>query len=439
MIPRTDRICVVGGGPAGVGAAWYLHKQGYRNVTLLEQTDRIGGKARSIHVDGNTIDLGALDVASDYINVRRIAEELDAPTRITAQLGAMDFATGQASSSLKRLTANAGFLQLGRAMVSYMRAIGWTYDDFLEAPRMTDVPPELTVTMGEWLDKGGMGCLRPMFDYVCTGFGYGPLDKIPAAYLLRFVDFGDFIEMLKVDLGIRSWPRNFTKGYANLCIMMARNLPDVRVNSAVESVVRQPGTADPVSVHVRGQPDPLCFDQLIMACRLDSTLAGIVQGLQPEAKSLFGKVRYQPYSTAVCRTRGIPWISLGAVPLPAAGHVYCMIQPWQGGDATAFYIMNPEGLSADQIHRNIRDDLARITTLDGVRCDFKVEELVEYVEWTYFPHFSCADLADGAYDRIEALQGQANTYFTGGLLGFETVHNSLAHAESIVHRYFTPE
>ena len=438
MIPTTARIGVLGGGPAGIGAAWYLRKQGYQQVTVLERSDQVGGKARTIHVDGNTVDLGALDVASNYANVRRIAEELDAPTRRTARLGMMDLRTGVASSSLKGLTAGAGPITVLRAMLGYFWAVGWTYDDFTEAPGLTDCPADLAVTMGEWMDRRGMQCLRPLFDYVCTGFGYGPLDAIPAAYLLRFVDGGDFMDMVSVDLGLREWPRNFTKGYNNLFLMMARTLPDVRLNVRVSRIERAPGTAAPVSVHLDGGAEPLVFDHLIVACRLDGTLGDLIVDLAPDLRALFAKVRYQPYATAVCRTSGIPWIALGVSPLPDPGRTYCMIQPWQGGNATAFYIMNPEHLPAERIHQNIRADLAAIRTFDGQPCRFEVHDLVEFVQWDYFPHFRAEDIAAGAYDRLDAQQGRDNTYFTGGLLGFETIHNTLAHAESIVTRFFQP-
>ena len=34
---KSTRICIVGGGPAGLSAGMYLEKKGYTNYTILER------------------------------------------------------------------------------------------------------------------------------------------------------------------------------------------------------------------------------------------------------------------------------------------------------------------------------------------------------------------------------------------------------------------
>ena len=38
---KNVRICIVGGGPAGLSAGMYLEKKGYSNYTILERSDRV--------------------------------------------------------------------------------------------------------------------------------------------------------------------------------------------------------------------------------------------------------------------------------------------------------------------------------------------------------------------------------------------------------------
>ncbi|HMM80894.1 MAG TPA: FAD-dependent oxidoreductase [Pyrinomonadaceae bacterium] len=54
-----SRIVILGAGPAGVGAAWQLAKQGKADVTVLEQRDDVGGNAGSFEVAGMQVDYGS--------------------------------------------------------------------------------------------------------------------------------------------------------------------------------------------------------------------------------------------------------------------------------------------------------------------------------------------------------------------------------------------
>ena len=54
----TRRVAVVGGGIAGLSAAFDLAEAGCQ-VTVLESSDRVGGKVRAGEIDGLRIDLGA--------------------------------------------------------------------------------------------------------------------------------------------------------------------------------------------------------------------------------------------------------------------------------------------------------------------------------------------------------------------------------------------
>ena len=53
-ISRDARIAIVGAGAAGICAAWYLKRAGFRRVKVLEQSPRLGGKCRSLTVDGQS-------------------------------------------------------------------------------------------------------------------------------------------------------------------------------------------------------------------------------------------------------------------------------------------------------------------------------------------------------------------------------------------------
>ena len=53
------RIAILGAGPAGVGAAWQLAKQGKADVTVIEQRNVVGGNAGSFEIAGLRVDYGS--------------------------------------------------------------------------------------------------------------------------------------------------------------------------------------------------------------------------------------------------------------------------------------------------------------------------------------------------------------------------------------------
>jgi protoporphyrinogen oxidase len=69
---QPPRVVVLGGGPAGLGAAYQLARQGVARVTLLEQAERVGGNAGSFEVEGIWADYGShrLHPASDPLILR---------------------------------------------------------------------------------------------------------------------------------------------------------------------------------------------------------------------------------------------------------------------------------------------------------------------------------------------------------------------------------
>ncbi len=87
---ERSEVLVLGAGLAGLRVASLLEEQGAR-VTVLEASQRVGGRARTVLIDGVPFEMGASEVGSDYGRV------LDAATRAGARVEPTVRAAGEMS------------------------------------------------------------------------------------------------------------------------------------------------------------------------------------------------------------------------------------------------------------------------------------------------------------------------------------------------------
>jgi hypothetical protein len=65
------------------------------------------------------------------------------------------------------------------------------------------------------------------------------------------------------------------------------------------------------------------------------------------------------------------------------------------------------------------------------------DDIKDFREWDYFPHYDKAQLDQGYYVKFDQLQGSKNTYYASGLNAFETVEFAIRAGKDIVDSYFT--
>lgn len=67
MDKPNPRLVIIGAGPCGIGAGWYLNKQGYDNWVIYKGNDHPGGLSASfIDETGFVWDMGGHVVFSNY-------------------------------------------------------------------------------------------------------------------------------------------------------------------------------------------------------------------------------------------------------------------------------------------------------------------------------------------------------------------------------------
>jgi protoporphyrinogen oxidase len=70
-------VAIIGGGPAGLAAAYNLERAGQKAV-ILEETDRLGGRAKTVDINGEPVNVGAMFVYTGTAS-HELAVELGIP------------------------------------------------------------------------------------------------------------------------------------------------------------------------------------------------------------------------------------------------------------------------------------------------------------------------------------------------------------------------
>ncbi|MFG2026547.1 protoporphyrinogen/coproporphyrinogen oxidase [Streptomyces sp. NPDC048825] len=415
--PRS--VVVIGGGPSGLAAARELERAGHR-VTVLEEQDTVAGKCQSVHVDGRAYDLGGHICTSQYARVAELVTELDVETERTTRyrvIGGLDVAARAPGRQ------SMAFL-LDGALPRYQALREREFPRIAE-PGLAHSARALAAPVTEWLAQHGLQSMAESFGTGYTAAGYGYLDDdVPALYFVKYAEMTGLLSSHRPELLGHAGDFTVVGGFATLWRRVADELKDVRCAVRVESVERHAG-----GVRVGTDSGPVEADDLVLAVALDRILP--VLDATEEERDLAARIRCNAYHTTLASASGLPenafyFLDRHTATREARGHCVSYHHRYPGSDVRTFYSYGrPEDVPA-----LLRDDVA---ALGG-----RLEEIHLQRQWAFMPHFGSDDLADGALDRLDALQGRARTYYAGGLPAFELAECAVAHAQDLARRHFPP-
>ncbi len=412
MIPR---IAIVGGGIGGLSLAHFLRRAGHRRVTVFEREPRPGGKCRSVPLQGRAFDLGATIIPPGFRAVRGLLREYGVPIERLASrgpCGLYDTGTRQrrkfsARERLRLTWALARFF-LGRRRAGDFSRPGFGHLDV-----------GLAEPFAAWLRRHELEELAAIFAPFLTGYGYGYLEEIPAAYALAYLAPAWTVPSL-----FGGTNRTVSAGYQALVERMAIGF-DVRLGVAVRAL--EPGARLTV-VTDRGAES---FDHAIFAA--GRAPEGFFARVDPEVEELFREVRTYSFHAAVAEVTGLP---ASTVFLPAhfergrgEGRLGCGHQQWPRHSAvTLLMSLARAGADAETVEAATRADLAKLGGIVGAT--------LARQRWDYFPHAPAAAFARGFYRRLERAQGRHGVWFAGELMSFPTVEHVVRYSRHVVAEHF---
>jgi hypothetical protein len=440
---KQTRIGIIGAGAAGLTAAHFLKKLGYVNITVLEKEGRIGGKCCSLTYGGKSFDLGANYITSSYREVKKLAREYGAPMYTEGPLHAFDAGTNQFMSLLKAVTKNSSFFTVLWQSIRYVWK-RWRLQKIMSGRHVgfkhISKYPQLTQSFRQWLQANGLQALEPVFSIPITLMGYGDLDEIPAAYALTYMRIGTFtnLMMAAVSPKILGYPKRFVHGYERLFEKMSWEL-EVLTNVEIKSIRREGVLEIDAIVHeqslnkIVSTAKTFVFDHLVAASPFPVFVELLANATATE-KELASLVQVNPFvvTTYPVERSGQLFACTFCLPQPAMGQPYVVTRQFAGNDLVSFYtrFKEEEPVSKEKILENNKRFAGQMS-LSPLPADY-----FTYSTWAYFPHVDSATMQAGFYDRLEALQGQHQIYYTGGLFAFELVECITGYSKSLINQHF---
>lgn len=285
------KIAVIGGGIAGLTAAWMLHPR--HQVTLFEASDRVGGNAYFVRTSsGAGVDIAvAVFGRAGYPNFYRLLESLGVETAMcpTSYMSFHDLDTRTGiylTSTFRRVLAQGikgldpSFLwSLVRLLVGLNRAQKLRAEGALEGRtlrQLLDTIPEFT------------GDTRTML--LCTvallsSMGLSDLLDAPAGFFLDKLSHHHDVLSPKVIYSVRAVKKG-TQAYVQA---LADRLEGcIRLNAGIHTVTRRGGGVT-VTLASGEQAD---FDRVIFACPADTAYRMLAEPTEDEHR-LLGAWRYK--------------------------------------------------------------------------------------------------------------------------------------------------
>lgn len=414
LLSPSARVAIVGGGASGLAAAHALSRLGCRRVTLFEREPRVGGKCCTLVHDGRTYELGAALLTPAYRQVRTLMREVGVGA--TAQTEGL--LAGARDGATRRLPAELRPRRWARVALGGTRfALALAREPRLFRPGFCGLSDELGLPFDDWCRARRCEAVEIAVEPWVTGFGYGFLRDLPAAYVLKYATlFGaPLFEILE-------------DGYGGLFLKVAASLEsvDVRLGVRVTGIARRPG-----GVTVRSTDGSADFDALVLACPLDDAL-DFLDASAAEI-DLFRRVRCQAYFVLGASVDGAAardrfTFLRGNLAPSALGMPMFAYRRWPRSDVVFFYgfVREPDWENAAR-----REVAACVERLGG-----RVRSVIVTKRWRYFPHVESDDFAAGYYRRLEALQGRNRTLYCGEVLAFGAVETVVAYARALMRRHF---
>jgi predicted NAD/FAD-binding protein len=284
-----ERIAVIGGGIAGLGAAWALDR--VHDVTLYEADGRLGGHANTVEIEDEgrsvAVDTGFIVYNEpNYPNIVRLFDSLEVPTEpsdmsFSVSIGDVSFEFKSRGAGLFAQPSNLTKPGMWRMMRDFRRFCR-------EAPSI--LASSSGESLGSYLDRSGyseefrLDLLLPMTAAIWSA-GLDEMLAFPVVTLVRFLSNHSLLQVgsrprwRTVSGGSREYVSRLTAGFRER----------TRLSTPIVAVERGPDGVVVRDLH--GGIDR--FDHVVFATHADATLSILGAGATAPERAVLSAFRFQ--------------------------------------------------------------------------------------------------------------------------------------------------
>ncbi len=469
-----ERIAIIGGGPAGISAGMYLQLKGYKNYTIFEKTDHVGGKCHSPHCVGKGGDrryeMGAImgvpsyfavhdveqfaGVTHDGPKLQRAYKNLDGSpdTRFDKKLWRIPHLL-KLKKQIKKFGELLESEYKGYDVAGHRGVCEGRYEGFAVTPGREPVSGKnenlknLSMPFDEFTKMVGCPLVQEIWIGPFTSFGYGYFDEIPAAYVLKYLDFRTMMDFVKVNLW--TWKEGTQSIYEAANAKLAN---PARLNQNITKIERRDGK---VFVTANGKEEE--FDKLILTTPLQvgEIKNPVAQGLDTyldvteQERALFSRIDYERYDTMAFITKpecypDTSYYIMRNMEPDRLGHVMVFYRRWanEPDQPLVTYVLRKHKDKNETVEQykakpEVGYEEAKAMALKDIE-DFGVPatKVIYEFQTYYFPHVFSEDYANGWYEKVEAMQGKLNTFYAGEVMSFGDMDETVEYSRDLVERFF---
>ncbi|KAF1833593.1 FAD/NAD(P)-binding domain-containing protein [Decorospora gaudefroyi] len=452
--PRCEQhpVCIVGAGPAGLAAAGRLEQKGIKSVMFDRQAE-VGGKCQAYYDEqGIFHPLGAAFFSNaTYPDTIAILNQTDVSIEDFALTGTRDMYrfnfTNGAIDSNPSLTP-----QFTASVISeiprYVTLWKERFAPYSVVNYKNGVPEEFTVSGAEWFRRNNFTALPILLVNPLALYGYGDINIVPALYILQYFT----PDILTAFIGLHSV---YYMDFHKMFVEYARNqLCNTTIHTSSEVRCVDRSGPNPVLTYTAPSGSYVSWNKQECASVIFAfppSLENLERiGLdmtELEYNTFHNVTTHQYYSSAVDLELpfGVSFIANSSDPSeppPNVGQPVALLHLSEESNVSIAWSWGPYDYQTEEAaFELLTDSLAKInldprnatTTFPQPFCP---DDVKAFEKWDYFPHFESDALSEGAYNKLNLLQGQKKSYYASGLSGMEIVEWAIRGGYDVVDTYF---